>query len=67
MFFNKLIKKFPLSRYASLAKLRVESIKKIDAKAKVNICEFLRNGKSRDRKAKKAEDHDMNPEIKLVP
>ncbi len=39
----------------------------IDAKAKVNIGEFSRNGKSRDREAKKAEDHDMNPEMKLVP
>jgi len=39
----------------------------IDAKAKVNIAEFSRNGKSRDREAKKAEDHDMNPEMKLVP
>lgn len=39
----------------------------IDAKAKVNISEFSRNGKSRDQEAKKAEDHDMNPEMKLVP
>ena len=39
----------------------------IDAKAKVNIGKFSRNGKSRDREAKKAEDHDMNPEMKLVP
>jgi len=39
----------------------------IDAKAKVNIGGFSRNGKSRDREAKKAEDHDMNPEMKLVP
>lgn len=39
----------------------------IDAKAKVNIGEFSRNGKSRDQKAKKAADHDMNPEDKLVP
>lgn len=39
----------------------------IDAKAKVSIGEFSRNGKSRDREAKKAEDHDMNPEMKLVP
>jgi hypothetical protein len=39
----------------------------VDAKAKVNIGEFSRNGKSRDRNAKKAADHDMNPEFKLVP
>ena len=39
----------------------------IDAKAKLNIGEFSRNGKSRDREAKKAADHDMNPESKLVP
>ncbi len=38
-----------------------------DAKAKVNIGEFSRNGKSRERKPKKAADHDMNPEFKLVP
>ena len=38
----------------------------IDAKAKVNIGKFSRNGKSRDQKAKKAIDHDMNPEAKLV-
>ncbi len=38
-----------------------------DAKAKVSIGEFSRNGKSRDREAKKAADHDMNPECKLVP
>ncbi len=39
----------------------------VDAKAKVKIGEFSRNGKSRDRDAKKAGDHDMNPEMKLVP
>jgi hypothetical protein len=39
----------------------------VDAKAKVSIGEFSRNGKSRDREAKKANDHDMNPDIKLVP
>ena len=39
----------------------------VDAKAKVKIGEFSRNGKSRDREAKKAADHDMNPESKLVP
>ena len=33
----------------------------------MNIGEFSRNGKSRDREAKKAEDNDMNPEMKLVP
>lgn len=39
----------------------------VDAKAKVNIGEFSRNGKSRDLEAKKAGDHDMNPECRLVP
>ena len=39
----------------------------IDAKAKLNIGNFSRGGKSRDIEAKKAEDHDMNPEAKLVP
>lgn len=39
----------------------------IDAKAKLNIGEYSRNGKSRDAEAKKALDHDMNPDIKLVP
>lgn len=39
----------------------------VDAKAKVKIGNFSRNGKSRDQKAKKAGDHDMNPECKLVP
>jgi hypothetical protein len=39
----------------------------IDAKAKLNIGNFSRGGKSRDIEPKKAEDHDMNPEEKLVP
>ncbi|MDQ7046282.1 MAG: hypothetical protein Q9M39_01120 [Sulfurovum sp.] len=39
----------------------------IDAKAKLNIGNFSRGGKSRDMEAKKAEDHDMNPTAKLVP
>jgi hypothetical protein len=39
----------------------------VGAKAKVNIGGSSRKGKSRDREAKKAEDHDMNPEMKLVP
>ena len=39
----------------------------IDAKAKVKIGAFSRNGKSRDPEAKKANDHDMNPIMKLVP
>jgi len=39
----------------------------IDAKAKLNIGNFSRGGKSRDKEAKKAEDHDMNPDTKLVP
>ena len=39
----------------------------IDAKAKVKIGPFSRNGKSRDREAKKAADHDMSPIAKLVP
>ena len=33
----------------------------------LSVGEFSRNGKCRDREAKKAADHDMNPEIKLVP
>jgi DDE family transposase len=39
----------------------------IDAKAKLSIGESSRNGKSRDMAPKKAGDHDMNPECKLVP
>ncbi|MFK5947717.1 MAG: hypothetical protein QM500_02970, partial [Methylococcales bacterium] len=39
----------------------------IDAKAKLSIGNFSRGGKSRDKEAKKAEDHDMNPDTKLVP
>jgi hypothetical protein len=39
----------------------------IDAKAKLDIGEFSRNGKSRGKEAKKASDHDMNPVCKLVP
>jgi len=39
----------------------------IDAKAKLKIGNFSRGGKSRDTKAKKADDHDMNPNEKLVP
>jgi len=39
----------------------------IDAKAKLNIGNFSRGGKSRDIEPKKAEDHDMNPEAKLIP
>lgn len=39
----------------------------IDAKAKVNIGEFSRGGRSRGSEAKKATDHDMNPELRLVP
>ena len=38
-----------------------------DAKAKLKIGESSRNGKSRDLEPKKAGDHDMNPEAKLVP
>jgi len=38
----------------------------VDAKAKVKVGEFSRNGSSRDKKAKKGEDHDMNPVAKLV-
>ena len=38
-----------------------------DAKAKLNIGDFSRGGKSRDIEAKKAEDHEMNPDEKLVP
>lgn len=39
----------------------------IDSKAKVNIGESSRNGKSRDKKAKEAGDHDMNPLLRLIP
>lgn len=39
----------------------------IDAKAKLNIGNFSRGGKSRDIEAKKAEDHDMNPIARVVP
>jgi hypothetical protein len=39
----------------------------VDAKAKVKVGEFSRNGSSRDKKAKKGSDHDMNPSAKLVP
>ncbi len=39
----------------------------VDAKAKVKVGEFSRKGKSRDKVAKEAEDHDMNPKFKLVP
>ena len=39
----------------------------VDAEAEVKTGEFSRNGKSRDRDAKKASDHDMNPEMKPVP
>ena len=39
----------------------------VDAKAKLNIGPFSRNGKSRDHEARRAADHDMNPELKLVP
>jgi hypothetical protein len=39
----------------------------IDAKAKLNIGPFSRNGKSRGLESRKAADHDMNPEAKLVP
>jgi hypothetical protein len=39
----------------------------MDAKAKMKLGPFSRGGKSRDREAKKAADHDMNPEAKLVP
>lgn len=39
----------------------------VDAKAKVKVGEFSRNGSSRDKKAKKGSDHDMNPTAKLVP
>ncbi len=39
----------------------------IDSKAKVNMGEFSRGGKSRGKEAIKACDHDMNSEGKLVP
>ncbi len=39
----------------------------VDAKAKVKVGEFSRGGKARGRQAKKAGDHDMNPQATLVP
>ena len=39
----------------------------IDAKAKVDIGKFSRGGKSREVEPEEALDHDMNPEIKMVP
>ena len=39
----------------------------VDSKAKVNIGGFSRNGKSRKQEAEKASDHDMNPDMKLIP
>jgi hypothetical protein len=39
----------------------------IDAKAKVNTGEFSRDGKSREEEPEEALDHDMNPDIKMVP
>lgn len=39
----------------------------IDVKAKVNVGEFSRNGKSRGKEAQKAADHDFAPDAKLVP
>ncbi len=39
----------------------------IDSKAKVDIGDFSRGGKSRGKEAMKANDHDMNPDGKLVP
>lgn len=39
----------------------------IDAKAKLHIGNFSKGGKSRDIESKKAEDHEMNPDAKLVP
>jgi len=39
----------------------------IDAKAKVDIGEFSRGGKSREEEPEDALDHDMNPDIKMVP
>ena len=39
----------------------------IDTKAKVNIGEFSRGGKTREKEPEKALDHDMEPDSKLVP
>ena len=39
----------------------------VDVKAKVAVGDFSREGKSRGQEATKANDHDMNPEAKLVP
>jgi transposase len=38
-----------------------------DTKAKLNVGEFSRGGQSRGQEATKALDHDMRPELKLVP
>lgn len=39
----------------------------IDTKAKVNIGEFSRGGKTREKEPEKALDHDVEPDSKLVP
>jgi hypothetical protein len=39
----------------------------IDTKAKLNVGEFSRDGEARGEKARKALDHDMRPQQKLVP
>ncbi len=39
----------------------------VDVKAKVNVGEFSRNGKSRGKEAEKAVDHDVSPDAKLAP
>jgi hypothetical protein len=39
----------------------------VDVKAKVNVGEFSRGGKSRGKEAEKAVDHDVAPDVKLAP
>ena len=39
----------------------------VDVKAKVNVGEFSRKGKSRGKEAEKAVDHDVSPDAKLAP
>ena len=39
----------------------------VDVKAKVNVGEFSRDGKSRGKEAEKAVDHDVSPDAKLAP
>ena len=49
------------------AQVAMDYCQAVDAKAKVKVGEFSRGGKARGRQAKKAGDHDMNPQATLVP